>query len=295
MSIKQLRTLVAVADHRTFSDAAESVFLTHAAVSQQMRTLEMDLGLALFDRNTRTPTLNATGRAMVEKAREVLRAYDNMVPSILDETSLSGQVSLGALPTTLTGLLPRAMSRLKDHCPALRVHIRPGLTTQLITAIERNQLDAALVTLPPVKPRGLEFLEIAREPMRLIASERAAEGEKSARELLRQEPFIRFNRDAVAGVQIEAWLQSQGIPVTEAMELDNLDAIASMVAADLGVSIVPQSCVPAAGTFGVIWLDLSPPPAPRILGLAYKTDTPKARIMQEIHQALRKACEGSTA
>lgn len=295
MSIKHLRTLIAVADHRTFSEAAEAVFLTHAAVSQQMRTLEVDLGLTLFDRTTRTPTLNATGRAMVEKAREVLRAYENMVPSILDETTLSGQVSLGALPTTLTGLLPRAMAGLKVECPELRLHIRPGLTLPLITAIERNQLDAALITLPAVKPRGLEFLEIAKEPLRLIASPRAAAIAGSAESLLRREPFIRFNRDAVAGAQIEGWLQAQNIPVSEAMELDNLDAIASMVAADLGVSIVPQPCVPTTGAPQVMWLDLAPPPPPRVLGLAYKSDTPKGRIMTAIHAALIAACEMGAA
>ena len=293
MSIKHLRTLIAVADHRTFSEAADAVFLTHAAVSQQMRALEADLELVLFDRSTRTPTLNATGRAMVDKAREVLRAYDNMVPSILNETSIAGQVSLGSLPTTLTGLLPRAMVALKTGFPALRLHIRPGLTLPLITAIERNQLDAAVITLPPVKPKGIEFLEIAREPLRLIASKETRE--TNAEDLLRHHPFIRFNRDAVAGAQIEAWLQTRAIPVTEAMELDNLDAIASMVAADLGVSIVPQACVPPVGAPPLRWLDLAPVPPPRILGLAFKWDTPKTRIMQEIHKALTGARDEAAA
>ena len=107
---------------------------------------------------------------------------------------------------------------------------------------------------------------------------------------MRGHPFIRFNRDAVAGAQIEAWLQTRGIPVTEAMELDNLDAIASMVAADLGVSIVPQACVPPVGAPPLRWLDLQPAPPPRILGLAFKSDTPKTRIMHEIHTALTGAC-----
>lgn len=293
MSIKHLRTLVAVADHRTFSDAANAVFLTHAAVSQQMRALEADLDLTLFDRTTRTPTLNATGRAMVDRAREVLRAYDNMVPSILNETSIAGQVSLGALPTTLTGLLPGAIARLKSGCPALRLHIRPGLTLPLITAIERNQLDTALITLPPLKPQGLEFLEVAREPLRLIAAPGTVGA--NAEDLLRGNPFIRFNRDAVAGAQIEAWLQARAIPVTEAMELDNLDAIAGMVAADLGVSIVPQACVPAPGAPPLRWVDLEPPPPPRVLGLAFKSDTPKTRIMEEIHKAMIAACAQAAA
>ncbi|MDU8913165.1 LysR substrate-binding domain-containing protein [Aestuariicoccus sp. MJ-SS9] len=287
MSIKHLRTLVAVAEHRTFSDAADAVCLTHAAVSQQMRALEAELELTLFDRSTRTPTLNATGRALVAKAREVLRGYDNMVPSILDETTLAGEVSLGAVPTTLTGLMPRAMTLLKRTCPALRLSIRPGLTGPLVSALKRDQLDAAVMTKPVVLPENLEFRHIATEPLRLIASAETACDDPL--ELLATRPFIRFNRDAVVGTQIESWVQERKLRVSETMELDNLDAIASMVHADLGVSIVPQSCVAPAHSLPLKWLDLGPAAPVRHLGLAFKSDTPKARILAEIEQALRDA------
>lgn len=289
MSIKHLRTLVAVADHRTFSDAADAVCLTHAAVSQQMRALESELNLTLFDRSTRTPTLNATGRALVAKAREVLRSYDGMVPAILDETSLSGEISIGSVSTALTGLIPRAMTTLKHTCPGLRLSIRPGLTAPLTSAIERDQLDAAVMTKPFVLPDDLEFREIAHEPLRLIASAETESDDPV--ELLTTRPFIRFNRDAVVGAQIEAWVQSRKLRVTEAMELDNLDAISSMVFADLGVSIVPQTCVPAPNALPLKWIDLGPTAPVRILGLAFKSDTPKTRIIAEVESALRDAAE----
>lgn len=287
MSIKHLRTLVAVAEHRTFSAAADAVCLTHAAVSQQIRALETELDLTLFDRSTRTPTLNATGRALVEKAREVLRAYDNMVPSILDETSLGGEIALGAVPTTLTGLMPLAMTMLKRTCPALRLRIRPGLTSPLISALERDQLDVAVVTKPVLLPEVLRFHEIASEPLRLIASAETASDDPM--ELLSTRPFIRFNRDAVVGTQIETWVQSSKLRVNEAMELDNLDAIASMVHADLGVSIVPKVCVAPSHALPLKWIDLGPTTPFRILGLAFKSDTPKSRIISEIERALGNA------
>ena len=287
MSIKHLRTLIAVAERRTFSEAADAVCLTHAAVSQQMRALEADLGLELFDRSTRTPTLNAIGRALVQKAREVLRSYDDMVPSILNETSLAGDISLGAVPTTLTGLIPKAMKILKRTCPSLRLRITPGLTAPLITAIERHHLDAAVITKPVLLLEGLQFREIAAEPLRLIAS---TENEtEDPFELLAIRPFIRFNRDAVVGTQIESWIQGNRIRVAEAMELDNLDAIASMVHADLGVSIVPQSCVAPSNALPLKWISLGPSAPLRHLGLVFKTDTPIARIIAEVETALTTA------
>lgn len=289
MTIKHLKTLVAVADHRTFSEAAEAVFLTHAAVSQQMRALESELGITVFDRNSRTPVLTSTGRALVEKARILIHDYDNLVPGILDEDNLFGEVELGVVPTTLTGLAPAALRLLKDKWPKLHLRIRPGLTAPLLSEVGRNRLDAAVVTHPVVLPVGFDFLPIAIEPLQLIASEQSHSDDPI--HLLKIQPFIRFNREAVVGTQIESWIQSQGVNVNEAMELDNLDAISTMVFANLGVSIVPRCCVKAVHAPPLKWIDLGPSGPSRKLGLAYKADTPKLRVITEVHKALIDGAE----
>ena len=106
MSIRQLRTLVAIADAKTFSAAAKVVHVTHAAISQQMQALESELDIALFDRSTRTPELTPVGHLIVAKARRLIQEYDNLFPSAVGDDGLSGIITLGALRTTLTGLTP---------------------------------------------------------------------------------------------------------------------------------------------------------------------------------------------
>ena len=146
MSIRLLKTLVAVADHKTFSAAADAVFITHAAVSQQMRTLEADLGISLFDRSRRTPELTPLGRAVVARARKLVEDYDTLVPSVLGDDGFSGEIVLGAVPTTLTGLTPLSMSILRAKYTDLRVRIHPALTGGLLAGLDRGTVDVGLLS-----------------------------------------------------------------------------------------------------------------------------------------------------
>lgn len=281
MSIRTLRTLIAVQDHKTFSAAADAVFITHAAVSQQMRALEENWGVQLFDRSKRTPELTPLGRALVAKARDVVRAYDQMLPSVLGEDSVSGEVKLGALPTTLTTLVPSAISMLVKSYPQVHVRLYPGLTHQLVSQLERGVLDAALISRPQLIPPRLEFRDIAEEPLQLLASLDTDSDDPF--ELIANHPFIRFNREAVVGHMIESWLQKKNIRVTETMELDGLEAISSMVYANLGVAIAPKRAVQSASPLPLKRLSLGEDAPIRKLGLAYPQDTTRSRVLTALH------------
>jgi DNA-binding transcriptional LysR family regulator len=294
MTIRLLRTLIAIADAKTFSAAAEQVHVTHAAVSQQMRALEADLGVALFNRSTRTPELTPIARQIVEKARQLIADYDNLVPSVLADCGLSGTIRLGALRTTLTGLTPQAMALLKSRFPQLGLHIRPGLTSTLLTDLERRTVDAAIITKPHLLPVGVEFRELTEERMQLIAS--TEEPADDPVKLLRTRPYIRFDRNAVVGTLIDNWISAKRIRVSEAMELDSLEAIASMVQANLGVSIVPAPVVRSNESTAVKRLNLGDDAPIRILGFAYLEDQVKTQAIEEIHKTfqdvIRKAKAG---
>jgi len=286
LTIHLLRTLVAIADEQTFSAAAEIVNVTHAAVSQQMQTLESSLNVALFDRSSRTPELTPLAVEIVRKARVLIRDYDNLIPSVLDQDGLHGEIRFGALPTTLTGLTPQALALYKTKFPKIVLRISPGLTETLLNDLTRGKLDAALLTKPHLLPVDLEFRELADEPLELIT----ALGEQcdDPLELLRNRPFIRFNRTAVVGTLIDNWIVSKQLHVNEAMELDSLEAITSMVHANLGVSIVPKLVVPSDGTVKLNSVSLGPSTPKRCLGLAYHKQHVKTRVIDELFAALKK-------
>lgn len=293
MSIRLLRTLVAVSDSRTFSAAADQVHVTHAAVSQQMQTLESELGIKLFNRSKRTPELTPIAHEIVQKARQVIIDYDNLVSSVVDKDGLDGDVTFGALPTTLTGLTPRTMAVLRTRFPQLRLHISPGLTGELLSDIERGRLNMAILSKPHLLPVGIEFRELVTEPLELIAS--ATMQGSDPEQILNAQPFIRFNRNAVVGTLIDNWLVSKNIRVSEIMELDSLEAIESMVHANLGVSIVAKRSVQPSNVLPLKRVSLGSDAPSRCLGLAYRNDYTKVRVIEELFAALNSVIDENIA
>ena len=292
MSIRMLRTLIAIDDHKTFTAAAEAVFISHAAVSQQMRTLEEEWGVALFDRSRRTPELTPVGREIVAKAREVVRAYDYIVPSTMGDHGFQGDITLGAVPSTLTGLAPAAIMRMKERFHMLSVGLQPGLTATLVPDILRGAVDAAVISRPASLPADIDFITLAEEPLELLASKSLQSDNPNV--LLRTSPFIRFSRDAVVGAMVDAWLLREKIRVREAMELQSFEAIESMVYANLGVSITPRLSVQPDHAPDIRRLPLGDDAPVRELGLAYHLQSPKKRLINAVADALQDSIEAGT-
>mgnify|MGYP001794262899 CR=1 FL=1 len=287
MSIRALRTLLSIHRHGSFRAAAEAENLTPSAVSLQMRTLEETWYLTLFERSQRTPKLNETGLALVGEAEAVIAAYDSLADRVSPKDEISGELILGAVPTTLTGLVPLALSELKKRHPGIRVRIVPGLSNQLLSEIDRGQIHAAVISRPAMLSRSMFFSSLAEEVLGLLVSENTED--LAPAELLRSRPFIRFNRDAVVGKQIETWLQNNGISVNDAMELEGLEAISSMVAAELGISIVPQRCIRESDRLPLKTLSLGDNSPSRVLGVASRQDTPRAGLVTAAEAALLEA------
>lgn len=292
MTIRMLRTLIAIEEHGTFGEAAKAVFVTHAAVSQQMKALEAEWQLQLFDRSPRTPVLTPLGRAVVAKAREVVKEYDNLIPSTIGDEGLHGELMLGAVPTTLVGLVPLTASSLKQSFPKLRIHLQPGLTNELILQLERGRIDAAVMSRPSIIPKGLIWQRVADEELQLLASQDTHSDDPI--HILKNNPFIRFNRNAVVGSIIETWLKTNDISVTDTMELDSLEAISSMVLCNMGVAIAPRRCVQIVEPLPLRRISLGADAPVREVGIAYRGDTARERAIKEIVARLRKAVKIGT-
>ncbi len=285
MELRQLRTLVAIADYGTFAAAADAVALTQSAVSLQIKHLEAELGVKLFDREHRSPAFNAKGRALVENARKVVEICDHMTSNGARE-ALEGTLMLGAVPTSLGGILPQALASLRDLHPRLHIKVTSGLSAELAALTRAGAINAAVVSEPRQLAEGLTAHPVARDPLIVIAPP-DVEGE-SDREILEARPFIQFNRKAWAGQQIDQHLKDRGIRVSLGMEIDSLEAIARMVRHGLGVSVVPLPSGQEPISEGLKCLPFGDPPLHRSLVVIERTANPQASLVSVLSQALRR-------
>ncbi|HEX9079184.1 MAG TPA: LysR family transcriptional regulator [Desulfuromonadaceae bacterium] len=238
MSLRNLQILTVIARKGSFAAAAEHLGLTQSAVSLQMKNLEGELGVQLFERTGRSPRLNANGRLVVERALEILAIYDGIRDELAPSGEIGGTLTIGVVPTVLTGPLPPVLGRLRRRYGSLTVRLVSGLSAELFAKVEDAELDAALTTEPPyaISPQ-YEWRPYDLEPFFVAAPKGTATIE--AEQLFERYPFIRFDKTAWAGAMVNGQLMAQSIRPRDVMELDSLEATLSLVEQGLGIAVVP--------------------------------------------------------
>jgi DNA-binding transcriptional LysR family regulator len=284
MEIRHLRTLVTVAEADSFADAAELLFITPAAVSQQIRQLEEELGLPLFDRSLRPPRLNANGENLLDRARKLVEQFNDFKSSAAEST-IRGRLSIGSINGITSTLLPETLRSLRRRYPEVRVRIEEGPSQVLVRRVMREELDAAIVSDVMQLPDYMERLPIFSEPLVVIAS--LKKNPKSWREALETDHFLRLNRSAGLGILIDKSLKELHVNVDEAMELDSTDSIVHMTLAGLGSGIVPMGRVSPEMSRNLRIFPFGEPQVQRLVVLAQRKNTAASELSQLLYQELQ--------
>ena len=284
MSVSLLKTLIAISERGSFSAAADEICISQAAVGQQMKRLEENLNVTLFDRSQRTLTLNQLGKALVPKARDIVHAYETMLDDLVGGAAHFSQLTLGAVPSTTSIMVPMAIKRLVTAHPNLHVHVVTGLSDDLTDQLERGALDVAILSLKDKPSANMNWQPLAEEEMVLLASPQLSGDDPL--QLLREQPYIRHTRRGAVGVLAEAWLSENNIPVRGTMELESLDSVVNMVSHNLGVSLVPNICVPGAAFAAMRAIPLGGKSISRKLGILTRADCPKFLLVDQLLKEL---------
>lgn len=237
--IRELNTLLAVARLGTFVAAGNHVGLTQSAISAQIRSLEQALGTPLFDRSGRKATLNAAGQRALPMAEQIVQIYQRLcTPEHVD--GYRGVLTLGAIASAQTGMLPAALVRLRAAAPQVETKLVPGVSLNLLSAVDAGEVDLAIMIRPPFAvPKELHVQVLEQEPFVLICPAHLNGDDPLT--LLREQPLVRYDRHSFGGRLVSRFLREQRLEGRASLELDELDAIVRMVEAGLGVSLIPRA------------------------------------------------------
>jgi len=238
-SIKTLKNFLAITRHKSVAAAAREIGLTAAAAGQQLQQLEKEIGLELFDRTKRSLTLNSHGRSLIEPIQEIVARYEALGSNL--KSDLSGSIVLGALVSTLMGAFGKTLNELKQSFPSLEVKLIAGLSSNFLDQVLDGSLDAAIVTESPYAlPQNIQWTELYKEPMILIAPVSPSNRKLNTTQLKTKLPFIRFERNTWTGHLVDQTIKANKLIIQEGMELNSVEAIIELVRQGLGYSIVPK-------------------------------------------------------
>jgi DNA-binding transcriptional LysR family regulator len=184
------------------------------------------------------------------------------------------------VPSVITGIMPKALVALQAKYPGLHVELTMGLSKDLVERVHRGTLDAAIVSDLREGGAGLTWSPFASEPLVLMAP--LAAPRRRAEELISVYPFIRYTRQAWVGQLIDRFLKDRGLRVREAMTLDTLEAITTMVHHGLGVSVVPLRTTDNPVSHAVRTVPFAGPSAHRVLGLVRAAEHPNTALSEAL-------------
>jgi len=279
----QLRTLVEVVEHGSFSAAARRLHLSQPAISLQVRELESRLGVKLVDRIGKRAFASPAGAELIEHAKRIGAASEQAIAAMRRyKDGWMGRVRLGAGATALTYNLPPVLRTLRDKYPAIELIVSTGSTTGVVERILDNRVDIGLVTLP-AEERMLSSKPVLDDELVAILppGERGAGTPIAAKEIARYPMIMEFRRAGTARL-VWDWFAAQEQPVRPAMEIDSIEAITQCVSSGLGAAIVPRVAVASAD---VVVRPLRPR-LKRTLGVIQRIDKPDEPALRHVREAL---------
>lgn len=294
-SLKQLRYLAALEEHRHFGRAAAACFVSQSTLSAGLKELETALDAELVERTNRTIVFTALGLQVAQRARRVLREAEELVElAAQGREPLSGRLRLGVIPTIAPYLLPKTLPHLRKAYPKLQLYLTEDQTARLLALLEDGTLDLVLLALP-YHAHEVETLPLFRDGFQLITR--------------KDDPLAQRKSVATADLKdANLLLLSEGhclrdhalaacrLPQAESgFAGASLNTLVEMVAGGLGVTLLPDMAVPAhvpkAGE--LVARPFERGAAGRQIGLAWRRTSSRAEEFKEFGAALTKAARAA--
>ncbi len=294
LSLRQLEYAVAVADTLGFRRAAERCHVSQPALSAQILALEEALGVRIFERDQRRVALTPAGAEIVAAARRVLAAAVDLCAAATKlGDPFAGALRIGVIPTIAPYLLPEVGPALQRRFPRLRLLYREDRTRALVAALEKGELDAALVALE-ADLGDLVHAEIAVDPFLLAAPRGSPLARRRVVEAadLEGAPLLLLDEEHCLRHQALSFCATTRVAEAP-FRATSLGTLAQMVSSGAGVTILPALAAPIENRRGQLAIRpfASPPPS-RTVALAWRPTSPIAAALRTLAEVIAAAWPG---
>ena len=288
MTLQDLRYLVALVDHAHFGRAAAACDIAQSTLSTQIKKLEEQLGVALFERTSKSVCVTATGEEVAARARKILTDIDAIVRVGQSMSGpLTGSLSLGVIPTLGPYLLPWLVPALRKDYPDLRLAIREDLTLSLLERLASHRLDAALVALP-VPDERVETMPLFDEPFWFAEpkTRKSTKGKVMTEADLRGQKLLLLTEGHCLRDQALAICGTTDRSLDGDFRATSLETILQMVATGLGNTLLPAMACHAFHAREVATRPLEAGLG-RCIGLAWRHSYPGLRDLHLLAKTLQ--------
>lgn len=289
MDITQLHYFVAVTELGSFSKAAARCHVSQPALSEQIQKLETRVGKLLLNRNHRRIVPTAAGLILARRAPEILAQVEKTKRELRNCDNIhDGKVSFGILPTIAPYFLAHILGAFVERCPKTQLWIHENMTGQSLELIEAGKLDLGIVSLP-IREDGFETETLFSEEMLLALHPRHPLSQKRAifADDLRSEKFILMQEDHCLGDQVIGFCNKHDFRPRIVIRCGQLATVQSLVAADMGISLIPQMAIPEKSA-QIIYRQLENPRPRRSIAIVTRNKRQLKASVQEFLKHLRQ-------
>jgi LysR family hydrogen peroxide-inducible transcriptional activator len=288
MNLRDLRYLVAVAEHQHFGRAAEACFVSQPTLSTQIKKLEEELGVVLLERTNRQVMLTPVGERIVAQAQRVLQEVSQMV-HIAEEhrDPYGGEFRLGIIPTVAPYLLPKILGPIHKAFPKLKIQLTEGQTAVITRLLREGDLDACILALP-VEEENLEEMALYSENFYFAASKhhpKAAKKSVTLDDLEDEQVLLLEDGHCLRDQALDICKSHKAVENTN-FRATSIETLRQMVAADVGITLMPELAI-TARTGPVRYLPFRGDHPHRDIGLSWRNSSTRSALIQELGTVLQ--------
>lgn len=274
ITLSRLRSFLVLAETTSFEKTAAKVGRSQPAISEQIRTLEVALGVSLFHRKTRTVALTQEGKHLFERIKPILSGLDSVVEDFSKLSTLEvGEVRVGATPTLACYILPEVIGSFRKAHPGVRVLFTDEPAARLEQMVEDRDLDFYFGPKPS-RGSSLRFRVVAHDPYVVVAPKShplVKSGYRDVRQISRY-PVLLMSRGTNVREHVDRFFKKHHLHIDPVEEVANHFTLGGLVEAGCGITLLPRSAHPVIAHPGTVTVPVPDPSFVRVLGVATRKD-----------------------